>query len=225
MIDLYFWPTPNGYKPLIFCEETGIDYQIKPVNIGDGDQFDPEFLKISPNNKMPSMVDHDPIQGGGPQSVFESGAMLIYMADKTEKLLLQGRDRYDVLQWVFWQVGSLGPMKGQAHHFWNHIDQDVEYAKKRYRDETLRLIKVLEGQLKDRDYICGNAYTIADIMSFPWLKSVEGLDIDMKDYTNVSNWIERINQRDAVHRAYDIGEAVGEGKEMTEEGRKLLFGT
>lgn len=200
MIDLYLWRTPNGYKPLIFAEEAGIDYRLHPVNIGNNEQFDPEFLKISPNNKIPALVD-------GQFSVFESGAMLLYLAEKYGQFMPSDKQAYyQVLQWLMWQVGGLGPMMGQAGHFKNTAPEDVPYAKERYFTEAHRLLSVLEKQLTDSDFVAMD-YSIADMAIFPWVYAAKGayLDMDIGRYPNVDQWIERIESRPAVKRSYAIG--------------------
>ena len=218
MIDLYFWNTPNGYKPLIMLEELGCAYNIKTIDISNNEQFDPDFLKISPNNKIPAIVDTKPQNVEAPISVFESGAILIYLAEKYKKLFPQRKDvKFDVLQWVFWQVGSLGPMKGQAHHYWRFAKEDHPYSKKRYRDETVHLLGVLNRQIDSRKFICGDEYTIADIMSYPWISSLETLEIDLENFTNVKKWHDRLSERPAIRRAYESGEAAVTKKPAEEE--------
>ena len=172
MIDLHYWTTPNGHKITIFLEETGLPYRIVPVNIGQGDQFKPEFLAISPNNRMPAIVDHEP-GGGKPISVFESGAILLYLAEKTGKFLPADlRGRYDVMQWLFWQMGGLGPMAGQNHHFGGYAPEKIPYAIERYVNETNRLYGVLNKRLADREFVAGD-YSIADMASYPWVVPYE----------------------------------------------------
>ena len=199
MIDLYVWRTPNGYKPLIFVEEAGLEYKVHPVNIGKNEQFEPEFLKISPNNKIPALVD-------GEQSVFESGAILMYLADKTGKFMPKnGADYYNVLQWLMWQVGGLGPMMGQAGHFLNFAPEDVPYAKNRYVQETHRLVGVLDKQLKDSEYVAGE-YSIADMAIYPWVLTASGkyLGLDLNQYQNVQKWFNNLSSREAIKRAYEV---------------------
>ncbi len=169
MIELYYWPTPNGHKITIFLEETGLDYQIIPVNIGTGEQFNPDFLKISPNNRMPAIIDRNPPDGGEPISVFESGAILLYLAEKTGQFLSSDlRQRKSVLEWLFWQVGGLGPMAGQNHHFNQYAPEKIAYAIERYVKETNRLYGVLNRQLEGKEYLTGE-YSIADMACYPWI--------------------------------------------------------
>lgn len=203
MIDLYFWTTPNGYKPLIFLEEAEMEYNAFPVNIGKGEQFDADFLKISPNNKIPGLVDDN-------LSIFESGAILMYLAEKSGKFMPKnGPEYYNILQWLMWQVGGLGPMMGQAGHFRNAATDDVPYAKTRYMDETHRLLGVLDKQLDDNDFIAGD-YSIADMACFPWVVAASGdyLGVDLSEYPNVVKWSERISKRPAVVKAYEIGQSI-----------------
>lgn len=224
MIDLYYWPTPNGHKITIFLEETGTPYRIVPVNIGAGDQFKPEFLKISPNNRMPAIVDTDPADGKGPLSVFESGAILVYLAQKTGDFLPPDlRGRFEVLQWVFWQVAGLGPMAGQNHHFTQYAAEKIDYAIDRYVNETARLYAVLDKQLSDRAYIAGE-YSIADIAAYPWVVPHERQRQDLADFPNLRRWFETIRARPAVVRAYEKGRAVNTRPTVDEASRRILFG-
>lgn len=225
MIDLYFWPTPNGYKPLIFLEEAALEYQIKPVNIMKGDQFKPEFLAIAPNNRMPAIVDHQPADGGQPYALFESGSLLIYLAEKTGQFLSGDlRDRHQTLQWLMWQMGGVGPMMGQANHFVKYAPEDIPYGKKRYTDEVKRLLRVMETQLNDREFLTAQ-YSIADMACYPWIKSANFINIELSDYPKVADWVTRIADRPAVQRAYAVGEGVKGEQEMDEEARRVLFGT
>ena len=225
MIDLYYWPTPNGHKITLFLEEAGLDYKINPVNIGAGDQFKPEFLMISPNNKMPAIVDHAPADGGGAISIFESGAILIYLADKTGKMLPKDlRSRMTVLEWLFWQVGGLGPMAGQNHHFSNYAPEKIPYAIERYVKETNRLYGVLERRLEGRQFIAGDDYTIADIAIYPWIVPWERQQQNIEDFPNVKRWLDAIHDRPATIRAYAKAEPYSSRPAMTEESRKVLFG-
>lgn len=224
MIDLYYWPTPNGHKITIFLEETGTPYRIVPVNIGAGDQFKPEFLKISPNNRMPAIVDTDPADGKGPLSVFESGAILVYLAQKTGDFLPPDlRGRFEVLQWVFWQVAGLGPMAGQNHHFTQYAAEKLDYAIDRYVNETARLYAVLDKQLSDRAYIAGE-YSIADIAAYPWVVPHERQRQDLADFPNLRRWFETIRARPAVVRAYEKGRAINTRPTVDEASRRVLFG-
>lgn len=198
-IDLYFWPTPNGFKARIMLEECGLRYRIKPVDIGCGDQFKPAFLKISPNNKMPAIVDPEG-PGGKPISVFESGAILQYLGRKTGLFYPQDeRARVAVEEWLFWQVGGLGPMAGQAHHFRVYAKKKVPYGIERYTAEATRLYGVLEKRLRSRSYIAGD-YSIADIAAFPWVLSHEKQGQDLEDYPRIKAWVARLSRREAVQR-------------------------
>lgn len=224
MIDLYYWPTPNGHKITMFLEEAGLEYRIVPVDIRAGDQFKPEFLAIAPNNRMPAIVDHAPAEGGAPVSLFESGAILLYLAEKTGQFLpadLHGRKT--VLEWLFWQMGGLGPMAGQNHHFNMYAPEKITYAIDRYVNETNRLYGVLNKQLEDRDYIAGDAYTIADMACYPWIVPHEYQGQKLEDFPHLKAWFERIKDRPATVRAYEKGEEY-RNQPMTEEARKILFG-
>ena len=223
MIDLYFWTTPNGYKPLIFLEETGLPYAIKPVNIGKGEQFAPEFLKVSPNNRIPAIVDHTPAEGGGPIPVFESGAILLYLAEKTGKLLpADTKERAEALQWLFWQMGGLGPMAGQNLLFSAYAPERIPYAIRRYAREADRLYGVLDRRLADRGFIAGD-YSIADMASYPWVLRLEREQPRLDEFPNVKRWFERIAARPATIRAYETGKAINTVPTVTEESRKVLF--
>ena len=207
MIDLYYWATPNGNKITIFLEEVGIPYNFIPVNIMVGEQFDPEFTKISPNNRIPAIVDHKPANGGAPISVFESGAILLYLAEKTGKLIPQNvRDRVEVLQWLFWQMGGLGPMAGQNHHFSEYAPEKIDYAINRYVKETGRLYSVLDKRLADREFVAG-VYSIADIAAYPWIFLYQRQKQNLEDFPNLKRWFETIKARPATIRAYEKAEA------------------
>jgi GST-like protein len=225
MIDLHYWPTPNGRKITIMLEETGLKYRIFPVNINTGDQFKPEFLEISPNNKMPAIVDHEPANGGKELALFESGAILVYLAEKTGKLLpADAAGRYRTLQWVFWQMGGLGPMAGQAHHFLRYAPQKVEYAMHRYRTEVSRLYKVLDTQLGKSEYIAGD-YSIADIAAWPWVARYEIQEQDIAAFPNVRRWFEVVAARPAVQRGAVVGEELSaKAPPPTDEDRRRPFG-
>jgi len=224
MIDFYFWTTPNGYKVLMFIEETGIPYRIVPVNISKGEQFEPEFLRISPNNKMPAIVDNSPAERDLPISLFESGAILQYLAEKTGQFLPEDKaGRAEVFQWLFWQVGGLGPMLGQNLHFGQYAPEKIPYAIDRYVDETSRLFKVLDKRLEDREFIA-DKYSIADIASYPWVFKHPYLQIKFEDFPNLKRWFETIEQRPAVARAYEIGASINTTPTVTEESRKFLLG-
>lgn len=223
MIELYYWTTPNGHKITIFLEEVELPYTIVPVNIGAGDQFKPEFLKISPNNRIPAIVDHQPVTGDGPISVFESGAILLYLAEKTGKLLPENlRDRMEVLQWLFWQMAGLGPMAGQNHHFSQYAPEKIPYAINRYVNETGRLYAVLNKQLADREFIAGS-YSIADIAAYPWIVPYERQSQKLEDFPHLKRWFETIQARPATIRAYEKAEEFKNQNLNDEQSRKLLF--
>lgn len=225
MIDLHYWPTPNGHKVTMFLEEAGLPYRIVPVDIRRGDQFQPDFLRIAPNNRMPAIVDHDPADGGEPISVFESGAILLYLADKTGRFLPQNvRGRTEATQWLMWQMGGLGPMLGQNHHFNRYAPEKIPYAIDRYVNETARLYGVLDRRLEGRDFIAG-AYGIADMACYPWIVPYELQGQRLEDFPNVRRWFESIRARPATIAAYARGEEIGaQNQEMTEEARRVLFG-
>jgi GST-like protein len=224
MIDLYYWPTPNGHKVTIFLEETGLDYRIVPVDIGAGDQFKPKFLAISPNNRMPAIVDHEPSDGGGPLSVFESGAILLYLAEKAGRFLPRDlRGRTATLEWLFWQVAGLGPMAGQNHHFASYAAEKLDYAIDRYVGETGRLYAVLDARLEGRAFVAGD-YSIADMAIYPWTVGHERQRQDLNDFPNLKRWFETVRDRPAVRRAYEKGAPWASRPTMTDDSRKVLFG-
>lgn len=209
MIDLHYWTTPNGHKVSLFLEEAGLPYKIFPVDITQNDQFKPEFLKISPNNRIPAIVDNDPLDGGEPISLFESGAILLYLAEKTGKFIPQDlRGRQEALQWLFWQMGGLGPMAGQNHHFNRFAKEKIPYAIKRYVDETTRLYGVLDKRLADRDFVAGSEYSIADMATYPWIARHTWQDQNLDDFPNLKRWYQAIANRDATKRAYALVEQV-----------------
>ncbi len=226
MIDLYYWTTPNGHKITLFLEETGLEYRVIPVNIGKGEQFAPSFLQVAPNNRIPAIVDHASEGGGEPVSLFESGAILLYLAEKTGRFIpADRRGRAEALQWLFWQIGGLGPMAGQTHHFRNYAPERIPYAIDRYVNETNRLYGVLDRRLADRAFLTGDAYTIADMASYPWiLPDAQGQSID--DFPHLRRWHAAIKGRPATTRAYDLVQTVnpGAGGIRTEEERRVLFG-
>jgi GSH-dependent disulfide-bond oxidoreductase len=225
MIDLYYWPTPNGHKITMFLEETALPYRIVPVNIGAGAQFTPEFLAIAPNNRMPAIVDHDPRGGGAPVSVFESGAILVYLAEKSGQLLPQGlRGRFEVLEWLFWQMAGLGPMAGQNHHFARYAPEPLPYAITRYVNETNRLYGVLNKRLADRTFIGAEGYSIADIACYPWIVPYEAQGQKLADFPHLQRWFEAVRARPATARAYERGAGVSTQTTLTEEAKKILFG-
>ncbi len=221
-IDVYYWPTPNGWKVTILLEELGVPYNIVPVNIGAGEQFKPDFLGISPNNRMPAIVDHEPVDGSGPLSIFESGAILEYIAEKHGKFLPRDvRGKYEVLQWVYWQMGGLGPMSGQANHFRAYAANSIEYAINRYTDEVNRLYGVMNTRLADREFLAG-PYSIADMMSWPWVVTYERLGQDLNEFPYLKRWFETMKARPAVERGFAVGRELR--REMSEEAKKILFG-
>lgn len=225
MIELYYWPTPNGHKITMFLEEAGLPYEIKPVNINLGDQFKPEFLKISPSNKMPAIIDRAPADGGAPVSVFESGAILIYLAEKTGLFLpTEPRARLTVLEWLFWQVGGLGPLAGQNHHFALYAPEKIPYAIDRYRNETNRLYGVLDHQLSDHAFVAGDAYSIADIATYPWVVPYKKQGQNLDDFPHLKRWFNTIASRPATIRAYEKAKPLTNQPAVTEEGKKILFG-
>lgn len=225
MIDLYYWPTPNGHKITIFLEEAGLDYRIHPVDISAGDQFKPEFLAFSPNNRMPAIIDRDPGDGDDePVTVFESGAILIYLAEKTGCFLpVDLRGRKTVLEWLMWQMGGLGPMAGQAHHFVQYAPEQVPYAINRYVNETNRLYGVLDTRLHGRDWVA-DSYSIADIAIYPWIVPHERQRQSLSDFPNLERWFYSMQARPAVIAAYEKGKPWSSRPAVTEEGKKLLFG-
>ena len=225
MIDLYYWTTPNGHKITLFLEEAKIPYRLHAVNISKGDQFKPEFLAISPNNKIPAIVDHEPADGGKPISVFESGAILLYLAGKTGKFIPKTlRGQVEGVEWVMWQMGGLGPMAGQNHHFQHYAPEKIPYAITRYVNETGRLYGVLDKRLRGRDFILGRQYTIADMAAYPWIIP-ERQGQDLKDFPDLARWHAAIRARPATKRAYDIVKTVNPVKRtvISDEERKLLF--
>lgn len=225
MIDAHYWPTPNGHKITMFLEEVGLDYTIKPVNIGKGEQFEADFLKISPNNRMPAIVDNAPADGGAPLSVFESGAILQYLAEKTGKFLpTMLRERVVVNEWLFWQMAGLGPMAGQNHHFNRYAPEKIAYAIERYERETRRLYRVLDKQLAAHEFVAGASYSIADMAVYPWIVPYEAQHQDLNDTPQLKRWFEAIRDRPATVRAYEKGEAISpSGQPLSEEARRNLF--
>jgi GST-like protein len=223
MLDLYTWPTPNGHKIHIMLEEIGMPYKVIPIDIGAGDQFKPDFLKISPNNKMPALVDPDG-PDGKPISVFESGAILIYLAEKSGKLMpASPRGRYEVLQWLMFQMGNIGPMLGQAHHFHIYAPEKIPYALERYSNEANRLYGVLDRRLADRAFVA-DEYSIADIAIWPWLRSWERQGVNLPDYKNVQRWFDRIAARPAVQRGIEVLSERSRSGPVDEKTREMLFG-
>ena len=225
MIDLYFAATPNGLKIKLFFEETGLPYRIVRVSLGKGEQFKPEFLAISPNNKIPAIVDHEPVFGGGPMPLFESGAILLYLAEKSGQLLSRNpRERLETLQWLFWQVGGLGPMAGQMGHFNIYAPEPVPYAQDRYRRETNRLYGVLDRHFANREFMAGN-YSIADIATYPWIVPHEAHDQILDDFPHLKRWFDTIAARPATVRTYDgVEPTYKRGAALSDEERRVLFG-
>jgi len=224
MIELAYWTTPNGHKITIFLEESGTPYKIVPINISKGEQFSAAFLKISPNNRVPAILDTAPADGGAPVSVFESGAILQYLAEKTGKFLGQDiREKYDALQWLNWQMGGLGPMAGQNHHFVQYAPEKIPYATERYIKETGRLYGVLNKRLADREFIAG-AYSIADMASYPWIVPHERQKQTLGDFPHLQRWFDAIAERPAVKRAYALAKEINTQPTVTPESRAHLFG-
>ncbi len=227
MIELFYWPTPNGHKVTMFLEETATPYRITPVDIGKGEQFKPAFLAVSPNNRMPAITDHAPTDGGGPLSVFESGAILTYLAEKTGRFLPRApRTRATVLEWLFWQVGGLGPMAGQNHHFNGYAPEKIPYAIDRYVKETNRLYGVLDARLAAAEYVGGAEYSIADMAIYPWIVPHERQSQKLSDFPSLKRWFEHIAARPATVRAYARGPEFRRDPNapMTDEAKRVLFG-
>ncbi|PIG95084.1 glutathione binding-like protein [Gloeocapsopsis sp. IPPAS B-1203] len=224
MIDVYYWTTPNGHKITMFLEEVELPYTIIPVNIGTGDQFKTDFLKIAPNNRIPAIVDRAPADGGEPISVFESGAILLYLAEKTGKLISTDiRQRAEILQWLFWQMGGLGPMAGQNHHFSQYAPEKIPYAIDRYVNETGRLYAVMNKRLSDRTFLAGNNYSIADIAAYPWIVPYERQGQKLENFPHLQRWFGTIKARPATIHAYEKAEAFKDQALDIEKSRNLLF--
>ncbi len=225
MLDLYYWTTPNGHKITLFLEETGLPYRLVPVNIGAGEQFRPEFLAIAPNNRIPALVDHAPSDGGAPLTLFESGAILLYLAEKTGRFLPADlRGRQETLQWLFWQMAGLGPMLGQNHHFRQYAPEKLPYAITRYENETNRLYGVLNRRLADRPFVAGAEYTIADMAAYPWIVPHERQGQDLAQFPHLRRWFEAVGARPATARAYALAKTVNAAPTVTENARRFLFG-
>jgi GST-like protein len=223
MYELYTWPTPNGHKVHIMLEECGLDYNVHPINILEGDQFDPEYLKINPNNKMPTLVDPDG-PGGKPYPVFESGAILMYLAEKHGKFMPQEMGaKYLVIQWLMFQMGGIGPMCGQAHHFRQYAPEQIDYAVNRYTNEVGRLYGVLDRRLGEVDYVAGD-YSIADMAIFPWIRSYENQGQDLDDFPNLKRWFDAINDRAAVQKGLQVLAEARRDIRQSEKAKELLFG-
>ena len=227
MIDLHYWTTPNGHKITMFLEEAGLPYRIHPVNISKGEQFAPEFLAIAPNNRIPAIVDHAPAGGGAPVSLFESGAILLYLADKIGRFVAPPAEvhaRAEVLQWLFWQMGGLGPMAGQNHHFSQYAPEKIPYAIDRYVNETNRLYGVMDRRLADRPFLAGEAYSIADMASYPWIVPWKRQGQDLDSFPNLRRWFDRIRAMPSTERAYAKADAINTAPTVSEESKALLFG-
>jgi GST-like protein len=225
MIDLYYWTTPNGHKITIFLEESKLPYKIHPVNIGKGEQFNPEFLKIAPNNRIPAIIDSEPSDNKGPLSLFESGAILWYLAEKTKQFVPQTpRGKAEVSEWLFWQMAGLGPMAGQNHHFNIYAPEKIPYAQERYLKETNRLYGVLNKQLEGKDWVAAGEYSIADMAIYPWIVPWELQGQKMSDFPHLKRWFEKMANRPAVKKAYEIADTINVNKPMSDEAKKVLFG-
>ena len=226
MIDLYFAPTPNGWKISIMLEESGLDYNVHWVNIGVGEQFAPEFLAISPNNRIPAIVDHDPADGGEPISVFETGAILLYLADKAERFLPHDlRGQIAATEWLMWQMGGLGPMMGQHGHFKLYAPERIAYATARYHSEVLRLFGVMDRRLAENDYLAGEEYSIADMACFPWVQTYKRQEIDLVEFAFVKRWYEKLKQREGLRRGMALGrERINQNPQDDAKVREILFG-
>jgi GSH-dependent disulfide-bond oxidoreductase len=225
MIDLYYWTTPNGHKITMFLEEADLDYVIKPIHIGRGEQFAPEFLAVAPNNRIPAIVDHHPADGGKPIPIFESGAILIYLAAKTGKFMPRDtRAWVEVVQWLMWQMGGLGPMAGQNHHFALYAPEKLPYAINRYVKETSRLYGVMNKRLADRKFLAGSEYSIADMAAYPWVVPHERQGQRLEDFPHLRKWFETIKKRPATRRAYEIVKTINTQPVVDDEARKVLFG-
>ena len=227
MIDLHYWPTPNGHKITLFLEETGLDYTLHPVDIGRGAQFEDAFLAISPNNKMPAIIDRAPADGGDRITVFESGAILQYLAEKTGRFLPTDlRERMATIEWLTWQMAGLGPMTGQYGHFNVYAPERIDYAIERYTREVERLLGVLDRRLAGRAFIVGDDYTIADMAAYPWINVYDRAPVDLSPFAEVRRWHASIAERPATQRAYALAKQVNPnaGAPMSEEEKQVLFG-
>ncbi len=223
MLDFYYWPTPNGWKVSILLEELGINYKMIPVNIRAGDQFKADFLAISPNNRMPAIVDH--AVNGEPISVFESGSIMLYLAQKHNRFIPEApRELIQLNEWLFWQVGNLGPMAGQHSHFFNYAQGEHSYSAERYKNEYNRCIGVLERRLEGRDYLLDSGYSIADMITWPWILIAKAMQQPLDDFPNVTRWRSTIKDRPAVRRGVDLGKELKANRPMTDAERKVSFG-
>jgi GSH-dependent disulfide-bond oxidoreductase len=224
VIKLFYWPTPNGHKITMLLEAAGLEYDIVPINISRGEQFEESFLKIAPNNRMPAIVDEEPTGGGDPITVFESGAILQYLAEKTGQFIPNDlRKKVQVMEWLFWQMGGLGPMAGQNHHFVSYAPEPIPYAIERYVNETARLYAVLDKQLNGRDYIVDD-YSIADMACYPWVVLHERQRQNLDDFPSIQKWHERVRAKGSVARAYARGKEISRGPVVDDEAKKFLFG-
>ena len=224
MIDLYYWTTPNGHKLTLFLEEAGLPYRIVPIDIGKGEQFAPDFLAIAPNNRIPAIVDQQPADGGAPLALFESGAILLYLADKTGRFIAPDlRRRNQTIQWLFWQMGGLGPMAGQNHHFTQYAAEKIPYAIERYVKETARLYAVLDKHLAGREFIAGD-YSIADMACYPWIVPHQKQGQDLDDFPQLRRWFAAIGERPATQRAYALAKEINPSPVMSEDAKRILFG-
>lgn len=224
MIDLYYWTTPNGHKITLFLEESELPYTLIPINIGKGDQFQPDFLKIAPNNRIPAIVDRAPKDGGEPIAIFESGAILLYLAEKTGQFIPSDlRGRVEVLQWLYWQVGGLGPMAGQNHHFSQYAPEKISYAINRYVNETGRLYAVLNKRLSDRPFMAGEEYSISDMATYPWIVPYQNQGQNLDDFPHLKRWFVTIQARPATVRAYQKADAFKDQALNPDAARDLLF--
>ena len=225
MIDLHYWTTPNGHKVTMFLEEAGLPYRIVPVHIGKGEQFKPEFLAIAPNNRIPAIVDLAPADGGAPISLFESGAILQYLAEKSGQFLpTEVRGRFEVMQWLFWQMGGLGPMAGQNHHFVQYAPEKIDYAIERYVNETNRLYGVLDRRLEGRAFIAGAQYSIADMAVYPWIVPHERQRQKLDDFPHLARWFAQVAERPATQRAYARAAHINTQPTVSGDAGKVLFG-
>ncbi len=225
MIELYYWPTPNGHKITLFLEELGLDYRILPIDISAGDQFKPAFLAFSPNNRMPAIIDRAPADGGEAVTVFESAAILVYLAEKTGRFLpMPLRERKAVFEWLFWQMGGFGPMLGQNHHFSRYAPEPIPYAIDRYQRETDRLYGVLDRHLSGRRYLANEEYSIADMACYPWAAAHDWHHVDLARFPEVKRWHDAIAARPATVRAYAAGEPYRRSGELSDEQKRKLFG-
>jgi GST-like protein len=222
MIDFYYWPTPNGWKVAIMLEECGLAYRTVPVNIGKGDQFSPEFMAISPNNRMPAIVDHD--DPDAPLPIFESGAILMHLAEKTGRFMPTSRvGLKEMREWLFWQVGNLGPMAGQHSHFVNYAPDDQPYSQRRYANEYNRCIGVLERRLEGRDYVLDEGYSIVDMACWPWILIAKAMGQPLDEFPNVTRWRQAVKERPAVQRGVDLGKELRRSETPDDEQRRILF--